>query len=195
MENKKGGFRIGANGKLLGQSGKSKGVEMTEDNIIAGLYKPRTKFLKNKISNANFSKKSDRKYIVELCKVEDDAYRYHVKHESKNFYGSYVFLNPEEYGQYRKEFFEILKELSYKDYLRVIANELFNPKQYGPDKRWKPFKLEEFGVKEQKEIKHIIERLAKGEKSKKQHDQEKEKEELDNFHEWWVKNSNNSKEV
>ena len=37
--------------------------------------------------------------------------------------------------------------------------------------------------------------LKEHEKSKKQHDQEEERNKLKKFHEWWVKNSNNSKEV
>ncbi len=188
MVTKEGVSRLSTIRGVLEPRGKSKSAKITEDGIIAGPYKPRTKFLKNKLFNANFRKKSDREYIVELCKVENAAYRYQVRGESENFYGSYVFLHPEEYGPYRKEFFEILKELSYKDYLKVIAKELFNPEQYGPDRRWKRFRLEELGVEEQTAIKRIIARLAKEEKSKEQQGEEEEREELEKLREWWVRN-------
>lgn len=195
MTTEKGVSLISTIREMLGQDGKSKDAKMTEDDIMAGLYKPRTRFLKNRLADADFRKKSDREYMVELCKVENSAYIYQVRGEPENFYGSYVFLHPEEYGPYRKEFFKMLKELSYKDYLRVIAKELFDPEQYGPGKRWKPFRLEELGVEEQTEIKRIIVRLAKEDKSVKRHDREEEKERLERLREWWVRNGGKSKEA
>ena len=33
----------------------------------------------------------------------------------------------EEFERYRTEYFAMLKELNYSEYIRVIANEIFNP--------------------------------------------------------------------
>ena len=179
-------------------------IEMAEKNTLEDLigklsdfmdkgteetpYKPMTEFLKKKIANANFKKKSDREYILGLCKVENAAYKYQVKGESTGFYGSYVFLHPEEYGPYRKEFFGILKELSYQDYLKVVTMELFDPSQYGPGKQWEPFKLEDFNENDQAFIKRNLARWHAQERYKERQKKAEKKTEFDKLRKWWIDN-------
>ena len=101
------------------------------DRQIRKPYKPKTEFLKQRIAKAHFGSVRDRRYIEELCEIEDTTYRRQVLHEGPGFYGSYSFLHPEQFGPHRDEYFAMLKEMSQPDYIRVLANEMSDPQMYG----------------------------------------------------------------
>ena len=161
---------------------------------VAGIdYKPRTEFLKNEIARANFNNPKDRERIIALCETEDKAYRYQVKNESKRFYGSYSFLYNEQFGSYREEYFKMLKELSYKDYIAVLAREVHDPKMFGGWRKGKQIPLPKGISKEDKaEIlkvaKAMYEKQAEEQTEESRIKKQNEREELLKFYRWWIKN-------
>ncbi|MCL5431250.1 MAG: hypothetical protein M1564_03050 [Candidatus Marsarchaeota archaeon] len=157
-------------------------------------YKPRTEFLKNEIAKANFNNPKDRKRIMELCKVEDLAYRYQVKREPKRFYGSYSFLYGEQFGSYREEYFKMLKELSYRDYIYVLTMEVSDPETFGGWRNGKQIPLPKGISKEDKAevlemADHMSKRMAEREAEEQRIQKQEEKEKAFKFKKWWVKNS------
>ena len=162
---------------------------------VAGIdYKPRTEFLKSEIAKANVYNPEDRKRIMDLCNIEDLAYRYQVKKEQKRFYGSYSFLYGEQFGSYREEYFKMLKELSYRDYIYVLTMEVSDPKMFGGWRNGKQIPLPKGLSKEDKEV--VLEMADHMNKSREEMEAEeqrvqkqKEKEKVLKFMKWWAKNS------
>ena len=149
--------------------------------------------MKEKIAEAHFSDKKERKYIDALCELEDTAYRRQVLHEGPGFYGPYSFLHPEQFGPYRDEYFAMLKELSQPDYIRVLTNEKSDPQGMGGWRNGKLIPLPSgLGEEDKKAVLERKERLDK-ERAKKfsiadarQKVEEKKNNERDRR--WWVKN-------
>ncbi|MGC9011316.1 MAG: hypothetical protein ACP5JN_04240 [Candidatus Micrarchaeia archaeon] len=147
------------------------------------LYKPKTKFLKEKIAKAHFSNKKERKYIDILCSREEFAYKYEVKGESFPMYGSKKFLCYPEYDEYREEYLRMLDELSHEDYIRVMAEEIFLP-DHRPDKN--PPKLEDFSEEDRKKILEWKKRYDEAEKRIKEKEAEKRRREEEEHKRWWL---------
>jgi hypothetical protein len=157
------------------------------------LYAPRTAFLKGRIAKSHFSNKNERKYIEALCKIEDKAYRRQVLHESPGFYGPYSLLYGEQFGAYREEYFAMLKELSYPDYIRVLVDEISAPDECGGWKDGKQIRLPA-GLSEA-DRKALLERKEKldNERAKERNiERECKNSEKKKYSErssmWWVRN-------
>lgn len=158
-------------------------------------YKPRTNFLKDKIAKANLRNEKQRNNIATLCKIEDLAYRHQVKHERKRWYGSYQQLYGEQFSVYRQEYFEILKELSHKDYIRVLANEITEPDHYRGWRHGKPICLPAGISKEDFETMIEIKdrfdkKVARERQIKKMHDKVEKTKYLKQLYELQIRNSN-----
>jgi hypothetical protein len=156
-------------------------------------YKPRTEFLKRKLAEAHFDNRKERAYIEELCRIEDSAYRRQVLRIGPGFAGSYSFIHPEQFGPCRNEYFAMLKELSQPDYIRVLANEMADPKGMGGWKNGKQIPLPSGLSKEDK--KAVLERkerldAERAEEWRIADARQKAKEKKDNKRgrRWWVKN-------
>lgn len=157
-------------------------------------YKPRTSFLRQKIAKADLENRKDREYIADLCRIEDAAYRQQVLQESPHFYGPYSFLYGEEFGKYRGEYFAMLKEMSYKDFIRVLAGEVSEPHMYGGWKNGKRMALP--ACLSGEERKRLLEIKGSADKSrarelgiKKARESEKRKKHDVQLRRWWVENS------
>ncbi len=114
--------------------------------------------------------------------------------ESPHFYGSYSFLYSEEFGKYRDEYFTMLKELSYKDFIRVLAGEVSEPRMCGGWKNGKqmalPACLSGEERKRLREIKGSADKSRAREMSvKKAREAEKRKKYDVQLRRWWVENS------
>ena len=96
-------------------------------------YYPLTEFLRQKIAEADLIDPDQRTYIDILYNMEFKLCELHVLFKSKEHYGGILLgiSSPtcefEEFERYRTEYFAMLKELNYSEYIRVIANEIFNP--------------------------------------------------------------------
>ena len=88
-------------------------------------YRLRTRYLKKKLRAVN---PRNRWIIYNLLCSEREAYELEVLHkntgkyilEHHGFYRIFYFM---QFGAYRCDYFEMLKELSHEDYIRVLAEE------------------------------------------------------------------------
>ena len=141
--------------------------------------KPKTKFLKNKISEAHFSKKDEFEYITELFRVEDYALSVVDKKHSPSLNTIYRLAHNPAYGIYSKEYYEMLKELSHNDF-RLLAHEFLN--------RIYDLKLKDLSKEDRKKILYFEKKFRNEEKRRKQRLIEKRRKIEEDLHNWWIKN-------
>ncbi|MGC8479031.1 MAG: hypothetical protein ACP5NE_03885 [Candidatus Micrarchaeia archaeon] len=161
-------------------------ISIDEDEKLAH-YVPRTSFLKKKIAEAHFGNEKEKAYIYSLCMAEEYIlYRCGIDHNTllNSFYS---LQHSPKYNGYRKEYFEMLRELSYKDWIEEVAGEIFIPGEASTKPR-NAFKLEDFNEKDRKEIlkwKGHRDRQFKLEKRSLHKKAQKAQESL---RQWWIAN-------
>ncbi|MGC8573835.1 MAG: hypothetical protein ACP5L0_07585 [Caldisphaera sp.] len=141
--------------------------------------KPKTKFLKNKISEAHFSKKDELEYIIELFKVEDYALSVVDKKHSPSLNTFYRLAHNPAYGIYSKEYYEMLKELSHNNF-RLLAHEFLN--------RIYDLELKDLSKEDRKKILYFKKEFRNEENRRKQKLIEKRRKIEEGLHNWWIKN-------